>query len=417
MSQALRSQAARAWREPASVDPGSLGVDPAVLDRMVASLEDASGRLFRGAQMALYRDGECVLDAGVGVARERTGIDVGPHTLFVLFSATKGLTALVLLMLYERGALHWDEPLVKYWPELAQRIPAKRSITIRHVLSHRGGFPLGPDWLTTRFFGDRAALRRAMEEVPLSFTPGERNSYHPMNFGHVLNEIVERVDGRDCGRFLHEEVLEPLGVRDLYLGLPDDDALEERVAWCYNDLRAAEQGRAAGFASGDAAPGSAPDPAREQKLRQRFGDTPELAHGFNRPETHRAVLPAAGAIGTARALGEVYATLSLGGTRAGVTLVSPGGLEQATTPTNRPGDVDGLIGMPMRWGTGFHVGMYGRGSTLRSFGHAGAGGQIGFADRERRLAFAFVCNGEMEPEFHLWRFRLQGMAFESVSGA
>jgi CubicO group peptidase (beta-lactamase class C family) len=60
--------------------------------------------------------------------------------MFVIFSATKGLAGLAMLMLYERGKFHYDEPVVKYWPEFASVVPEKRSVTIRHVMSHRAGF-------------------------------------------------------------------------------------------------------------------------------------------------------------------------------------------------------------------------------------------------------------------------------------
>jgi CubicO group peptidase (beta-lactamase class C family) len=397
----------QAWRVQPEVEPADVGVDSALLERMCAEREAAAGKLFRGAQLAVYRRGRRVLDAGVGIARERTGVAVSPDTLFVMFSATKGLTALALLQLHERGALHWDEPVVKYWPEFAQLVPQKASVTIRQVLSHRGGFPLGPAWLTTRFFGDRAALRRAMQEVPLRFVPGERSAYHALNFGHVLGELVLRITGRDCGRLLREEVFEPLGLRDLYLGLPADPALESRMAWCYNDLGAMPTG------AEPPAPQSADPAVREARLRERFGDTPERAHGFNRPETWRAVLPAAGAIGCARDLARVYSVLALGGAHGGVELASREGLAAATTPVARPGEVDATLGLVMRWGTGFHMGMYGRGSTLRTFGHAGMGGQIAFADPERELAFAFLTNGELSDDFLLWRYRLQSLAFRA----
>ena len=396
----------RAWRLEPEVEPAAVGVDPAVLERMCGALEEAAGRLFRGAQLALYRRGRRVLDAGIGIARERTAVEVAPDTLFVLFSATKGLTALALLRLHERGALHWDEPVIKYWPEFARLVPQKASVTIRHVLSHRGGFPLGPGWLTTRHFGDREALRRAMEEVPLRYGPGERAAYHPLNFGHVLGELVLRVDGRDCGRLLREEVFEPLGLRDLHLGLPADPALEARMAWCYNDLDA--------LPTGANPPARAADPAaRAARLRERFGDTPELAHGFNRPETWRAVLPAAGAIGCARDLARVYAVLARGGAEGPVVLATREGLAAATTPVSRASERDATLGLVVRWGTGFHMGMYGRGSTLRTFGHAGMGGQVAFADPDRELAFAFLTNGELSDDFLLWRYRLQSLAFSA----
>ncbi len=409
-----------AWRVEPEAKPEEVGIEPAALDALVAEFERTldKGELFHGAQLAVYRRGLRVLEVGGGLARVRTGAPVTPDTLFVIFSSTKGLAGLAMLMLYERGAFHYDEPVVKYWPEFASVVPEKQQVTIRHVMSHRAGFPLGPRWLGAEHWGDREAIRRAMIEIPLRFTPGEKNAYHAMNFGHMVNELMERIDGRDCGAFLREEVFAPLGLEDLYLGLPDDPALEERVAWCYHDivLNAARATGVAGpeAATAAAAPGvDAPELAVHHEVPDRYRETPELAHDWNRPETHRAVLPAAGGIATARELAAVYAVLAQGGSGRGATFVTPDGLAQVTSPTNRKGDVDGVIGFPIRWGLGFHMGALGRGSTLRSFGHGGAGGQIGFADPDRELSFAFLTNGELSPDFVVWRYRLQGMLFEA----
>ncbi|HXK24405.1 MAG TPA: serine hydrolase domain-containing protein [Myxococcota bacterium] len=423
------------WRLDPEVSPGEVGVDAAVLDEMVKEFEQtlAAGRLFHGAQMTVYRAGRRVLDVGGGLARVRTRVPVRPDTLFVLFSATKGLAGLAMLMLYERRKFHYDEPVTKYWPEFARVVPGKAAVTIRHVMSHRAGFPLGPRWLDAEKWGNRAEIRRAMEEVRLRFTPGERNAYHAMNYGHMLNELITRIDGRDCGAFLRDEVFGPLGLRDLHLGLPDDASLRERVAWCYHEIDLSPGKRAAratGVVSGELEQASALSeameraqeeaespgadiPGQSRKPPARYADIPEMWHEFNWPETHRAVLPAAGAIGTARDLGALYAFLAQGGAREGFSLVSREGLAYVTTPTNREGEKDGTIGFPIRWGLGFHMGMLGRGSTLRSFGHAGAGGQVGFADPDRELAFSFATNGELAPEFQLWRYRLQSRAFEA----
>ena len=409
----------RVWRSVPEAPPETVGVDPAVLDEIVAEFEKTleKGELFHGAQLAVYRRGVRVLEAGGGLARVRTRVPVTPETLFVIFSSTKGLAGLAMLMLYERGAFHYDEPVVKYWPEFASVVPEKAAVTIRHVMSHRAGFPLGPRWLTAEHWGDRDAIRRAMIEIPLRFIPGEKNAYHAMNQGHMLNELVCRIDGRDMGAFLRDEVFAPLGLRDAFVGLPDDPALEERVAWCYHEI-VLDQARATGVAGPEAAEAigtdaDAPELATRRDVPPEYADTPELAHDWNRPETHRAVLPAGGGIATARDLACVYAVLAQGGSGRGVDLVSADGLAQVTTPTNRAKDLDGTIGFPMRWGLGFHVGTHGRGSTLRTFGHGGAGGQIGFADPDRELAFAFVTNGELSPDFVLWRYRLQGKAFEA----
>jgi CubicO group peptidase (beta-lactamase class C family) len=399
------------YREEPDLDPGEVGIDAAALDALVDEFRTTleKGELCGGSQVAVFRRGRCVLSAGGGWARERLQVPVSPESMFVLFSSTKGLAGLAMLMLYERKAFHYDEPVSKYWPEFASVVPEKASITIRHVMCHRGGFPIGPRSLTTEQWGDREAIQRAMEQVRLRFTPGETNAYHPMNYGHVLNELMQRIDGRDCGTFLREEVFAPLGIEDLYLGLPADPALEARVAWCTNDVSGdPDVARATGFGDGSESEATAP-PRRSPP--ERYADIPEMWHEFNWPETYRAVLPASNAIGSARALAEVYSVLAMGGRRGEVDLVSPKGLAYVTTPTNREGEVDGTVGFPMRWGLGFHMGLYGKGGSLRTFGHAGAGGQVGFADPDRELAFAFATTGELAPEFNLWRFRLQSRTF------
>jgi CubicO group peptidase (beta-lactamase class C family) len=405
------------WRREPEVDPASVGVDPAVLDRIAEDFESvlSEQRLLHGAQLAMHRRGACVLDLGAGVARVRTGVPVTPETLFVMFSSTKGLAGLAMLMLHERGAFEYDDPVVKYWPTFARVVPEKAAMTIHHVMTHRGGIPLGPRGLGPDQWIDRDALRDAMEEVQLRFAPGERNAYHPMNFGHLVNELISRIDGRDCGQFLRDEVFAPLGIDDLFVGLPDDPALEARVAWCYGDLPILSPARKAKTEeTGKTEPAQTPV-AKEKgpELPPRYADTPELANAFNRPEIHRAVLPGAGGIGTARSLSSVFSVLAMGGSLGDVHLVSAEGLREVTRPSNRSGDKDGTLGFPMRWATGFHVGGHGRGSTLATFGHGGAGGQIVFADPDRELSFGFLCNGELAPDFIQWRFGLQSAAFEA----
>ncbi len=404
------------WRLDPEVEPESVGVDSKKLDEMARSFAAAcdAGELFGGAQMAVYRKGRKVLDVGGGIARRRTNLPVTPDTMFVIFSSTKGLAALAMLILYERMKFHYDEPVVKYWPEFASKVPEKASITIRQIMGHRGGFPNGPEWLTARFWPDREAIRQALIEVPLAWTPGEKNGYHAMNFGHMVNELIERIDGRDCGRFLAGEVFAPLGLKDLYVGLPDDEALEERVAWVEQGQQPLTAAQATGVAASGAQAEGAAAGRRTAVIDEAHAATPELSQPFNRPVIHRAVLPAGGGIGTARDLARVYAALALGGELDGLKLVSKEGLRHCTTPTTRPGEIDQTIRMPMRWGTGWHMGSTAAGSSIRTFGHGGAGGQMGMADPDRGLAFGFTTTGQLKAlEYQAWMGELQSTAFAS----
>lgn len=406
------------WRQSPEVEPASVGMDSAVLDQMADRFAEAAeqGNLFSGAQMAVYRNGRLVLDVGGGVARGRINAPVQPDTMFVIFSSTKGMAALAMWMLHERGAFDFDDPVVKYWPSFNSQVPEKDQITIRHVMSHRGGFPLGPDWFTARWWGDREALIRAMEEVPLAWHPGEYNGYHALNFGWVLNELCMRTDaqGRDIGQFLRDEAFAPLGIADAYVGLPDDAALEERVAWVEEPEQPLTVGQATGVASGGAAAGRDMT-FRSPTMDDRHRETPELSIPWNRPSVHRAVVPAGGGISTARALAKLYAALALGGELDGVRIVKQESLEQAIIPTNAPGDIDRIIGMPMRWGTGWHIGSAAEGATMRTFGHGGRGGQMGLADLDRGLAFGFTTTGQLKAEeYQTWLLGLQSLAFRAA---
>lgn len=407
------------WRQQPEIEAVEAGLNGAILDEMTARFNEAAeaGALFSGAQMALYRHGRLALDVGGGTARTRTGEPVTPETMFVLFSSTKGLAALVMWMLHERGAVGFDDPVVKHWPSFASIVPEKAAITIRHVMGHRGGFPLGPDWFTARYWGDHDAMVRAMEEVPLQWRPGEHAGYHALNFGWVLNELCIRTDaqGRDLGQFLREEACRPLGIEDLYVGLPDDEALEARVAWVEEPEEPLSTAAAAGVGAGGPAGPPRPDQVfRSPVTDDRHRATPELGIPWNRPAVHRAVAPGGGGIATARALAKVYAALSLGGELNGVRIISRESLEQAIVPTTKPGEVDRTLGLPMRWGTGWQIGSAAEGATPRTFGHGGRGGQMGWADLDRGLAFGFTTTGQLKAEaYQRWLLDLQSLAFRA----
>jgi CubicO group peptidase (beta-lactamase class C family) len=407
------------WRQAPEVEPAEVGMDGGIVEEMADRFSEATdrGELFSGAQMAVYRDGRLVLDIGGGTARERTGVPVTPDTMFVIFSSTKGMAALAMWMLHERGAFDFDDPVVKYWPSFASHAPEKAHVTIRHIMGHRGGFPNGPEWFTARWWGNREALVRAMEEVPLVWKPGEFNGYHALNFGWMVNELCIRTDarGRDIGQFLRDEVFSPLGIEDSYVGLPDDSALEERVAWVEEPEQPMTVAQATGVST-SSAPLAADRVFRSPQIDDRHRETPELSIPWNRPSVHRAVIPAGGGISTARDLAKMYAALALGGEMDGVPVVQRESLEHAIVPTTSPGEIDKTLGMPMRWGTGWHVGSAAEGASMRTFGHGGRGGQIGWADLDRRLAFGFTTTGQLKAEeYQQWLLVLQSLVFRACS--
>ena len=129
-------------------------------------------RLIPGAAVAIYRDGRLVLDLAGGFADTQRGEVVGPESLFPLFSGTKPFAAVALWQQIERGNAGLDDPVAAHWPAFAQQ--GKARVTLRHVLSHRGGFPLTPPEVTRERWGDWAAAIREIAAMPVDGERGTR---------------------------------------------------------------------------------------------------------------------------------------------------------------------------------------------------------------------------------------------------
>lgn len=335
------------------------GTDPAGLEGVLeifASLLEAGTH--PGAQLTVRRGGRILVQAAGGTMRPgEAGPPVTQRTLFLLFSATKPITALAIHMLAERGRLDLDAPVARYWPEFAHG--GKEGATILHVLSHQGGLPVGPKWLTWDRWCDLDVVARAMAEREARWVPGEDVGYHPLNYGWILGEVIRRVDGRSLGRFVADEIAGPLGLADTYVGLPR--ARDAEVAH-HVDL------------SGES----------------------EFVKEFNRPEVHAVECGAATGISTTDDLTRFYTLLLRGGELDGVRLVRPETVARATgvvVDMRR----DRTLQIPMRWALGFHLGgkssAFGRRSSPRTFGHSGHGSTIAWADPELDLTLAFFTNG------------------------
>ena len=398
------------------VTPQAVDMDVEVVEKLAHTFRTAveEQQLFSGAQLAVFRKGKKVLDLGGGVARLSNNAPVQPETMFTLYSSTKGLAALCMHMLHDKGKFNYEDRVGQYWPEFAQN--GKENATITHVLGHRVGNTLGPDWLTHDLWGNRAQCAKAMAEMAPRWTPGEANGYHPLNYGFMLNELMLRLDGRDCGQFFREEVAQPLGLDSLFIGLPASE--EARVACVYEAPMDQESLTEAAEAMGIT-------PDEEYFAFQRALDFdadvdpatlayPELRNIFNRPETHRIVLPAGGGISSARDIAKFYAMVSLGAQWQGKQYLSKETLEFSITPTNTTEDIDRSLRLPIIYGQGWMLGHLAQGATLRTFGHPGKGGQVCLADLDRQLSIAFLNTGQQD---HLGFFQFSNTLVELALAA
>jgi CubicO group peptidase (beta-lactamase class C family) len=350
------------------VEPLAVDMDPGALAEVERLFDEQIERgQHPGAALAVYRHGRLVLSRTGGVADLESGRSVGADTMFVLFSSTKPLASVAVLQQIDRGKADLDDPVARHWPEFARN--DKEAVTIRHILTHRGGFPQTPPELTWEHWRDWDAVIRALEDATPQYPPGTVSAYHALNHGWVCAELVRRIDGRDFPTYLREEITGPLGMTDTYVGLPA--ALEGRVATLH---------------------------PMEDVTEQSQG----TVQTFNRPEVHQSVVPAGCGIATARDMARFYAALAAGGALDGERIIGAATLARAQQVEVE--DTDRALDTPVRRGLGFNLGglpgpnRMGRTSTARTFGHGGAGTSICWGDTELDLGFTFIPNGFRGPD-------------------
>ena len=129
-----------------------------------------------GAACAVVVDGRLVVDLFGGVADVQSGRAWERDTLVDCRSATKGLTALCLAILVDRGLVDFDAPLRDYWPELGV------DPTVRQSLSHQAGIPIVDDVPPGAILDWHVMAAAVAAQEPM-WSPGERHGYHGASFG------------------------------------------------------------------------------------------------------------------------------------------------------------------------------------------------------------------------------------------
>ena len=335
-----------------------------------------------GLQVAVYHDNELVVDAWGGIADETTGRKVDGDTLFPVFSVVKAVTATALHIQAERGLIAYDQPIARYWPEFAAQ--GKEHATIRDALSHRLGIPQMPEGVTPELMSDYDWMVDQLAKMKPRFAPGTDNGYMCYTFGWVIAECVRRTDPqqRPFGTFVQEEICAPLGITDLWLGIPDRVA--SRVARIKNSVPRPLP----------------PDLPIFAAIPPQVATVEEV---WGRPDVRRACIPGANGIMNARNAVRIFALLANGGVLNGVRLLSEERVRSFSVPrqdTDRP---DSILGIPIHVGTaGFWLGgdvsaeypyrLVGK--NPHTLCHPGAGGSIGWADPDARLAVA-ICHNRM----------------------
>lgn len=317
-----------------------------------------------GLQLCVYHRGQRVVDVSVGT-RNPAGDPLTPDTLIFGWSMTKGITALAIHQLAERGLIHYDDRVSRYWPEFATH--GKEHISIRQILNHTSGMQSMPI-VATEELCDWQAMCAHFEAMPPQTHPGEVGAYHALSYGWLLGEILFRVDGRRIGQYVQDEICTPLAINDLYIGVPPHRHAESAML-DYDDAIAVLQAHHVG--------------------NQVIADAPQVF--ANRRDIREAAIPGANIMASARALARVYAALTGSGVD-GIRLLSSRRVDMLRSVQRSV--VDATTNFKMVLGLGFQLPDYDTPSPMSQrsgvFGHGGWGGSISFADPDYELAFSLT---------------------------
>jgi CubicO group peptidase (beta-lactamase class C family) len=385
-----------------------------------------------GAAFGAYHRGALVADLWGGIADTTTGRPWSEDTLVLVYSTTKGVTAMCANRLIQEGRIDVDAPVSTYWPEFAQS--GKESVTVADLLSHRAGVAWVDRSLTFEQMLEWDPVIEALAAQAPSWPPGTAHGYHATTFGFLVGEVVRRVTGQSIGSYLRQEIAGPLGA-EFFIGLPASE--EPRVARLVSFLDQLASSSADGSFDFDGASGAlggsgmseemagylAPDGPLVKALVAPGGALADPAV-WHDPRLRAAEIPAANGISDARSLARLYAACVgevRGQSGEPFRILNQKQLDRALhQETEGPDQV--LLGQDLQWGLGFMlnrgmVALAGLGGP-RSFGHFGMGGSAGWADPDLELGMGYVMNKmEMGTTGDIRSFRLMDACVKAAKAA
>jgi CubicO group peptidase (beta-lactamase class C family) len=312
------------------------------------------GQAGPGAALAIWLNGSWVVDLWGGTTGPPGTAPWQHGTLVQPYSVSKPFAAICALILADRRRLDLDAQVRRYWPEFTA--PA----TVRQLMSHQAGVVALDEPAPTEAFYDWDWMCALLAAQPPQWQPGSAHGESALFYGHLVGELVRRVDGRLPGSFLRDEVTGPLGV-EFFFGLTE-----------------AEQQRTADLTGLDDPEWLARKVAGKPALYARATSNPPGAYDpgvVNGPRWRAAQVPAVNGHCTARGAAGLYAALLDGG------LLSPAMLAESTAA--QCSGPDAVFGAENAWGLGFGV-------SPDGFGMGGTGGSYAGASTASRYALGFV---------------------------
>lgn len=332
-----------------------------------------------GASLCLTHHGKPVIDLWGGLRDVDTGAEWERDTISLVYSCTKGATALCAHMLADRGKLDYNARVADFWPEFAAG--GKADTTVAMMLGHTSPVPHLREPIKTGGLTDWEYMAERVALEPAFWEPGTRQGYHGLTYAWTVGNLVRLAAGMPLGALFAEQVAGPLEL-DFHIGLPE--AEERRVAMMIPPAPSEVNFASKFFRMATQKPGSLPN-----LFLNNQGNA-----NFNSRVVHAAEIGSANGITNGRGLAGMYAPLANGGG----TLVSPRTLAQMGRVSAATHE-DAVLMQPMRFAMGFMASTDNRAMGAESvilgesaFGHVGMGGSIGFADPSAGISFGYTMN-------------------------
>jgi CubicO group peptidase (beta-lactamase class C family) len=361
-------------------DPAALGLDEAARDVIWEACQDLyrSG-VYPMLSLCVRRQGEILLNRSIGYSHEDTAANI--NTPVCLFSASKGVTAILIHLLAEQGRINLLDPISYYIPAFSAR--GKGSISILQMLSHRGGVASVPEGVELDLLFDHgAALDMICATEPMDHQ-GRIQAYHAITSGFIFDELIRVTTGLTARQFLQRYISGPMNMRYFRYGLgARDRKLSAMNTTTGLDSRLVNKGLAGIL-------GAHPDQVVAMTNDARFFD---------------AVIPSANLFGTAEEVSRFYQMLLNHGEWQGQQILQPLTVHRATRSSGKT-EIDKSLRLPMRYSAGFMlggnpVGIYGK-NTQYAYGHLGYANILSWADPERDIAVSIMNTGKLAVGPHL----------------
>jgi len=313
-----------------------------------------------GVQLSIYQNEKELLSESFGTSDNTN--QLSNNNLFLSFSVTKGIFALLLHILVDKDMIKYDDYISKYWPKFSKN--GKNKITLRQILTHQAGLHRMPYPFEAKHLLDEPYMLNYIEEMSPAYEPGTRTTYCSITFNWIIIGILNglMLDPRET---FQKYIVDQFEIQDdVFIGLPFNELVISRSVKMDIDV-----------------------PKSDESSETYKASSSELWQFYNDSRVKHMFLPACNGYFTAKALAKIYGILANDGVYNNKQIINVACINQMRTC--QIDIVDDVIGIAIKKGMGFFLNL---GYIENSFGHGGISGSIAFADPSRKLGIAILIN-------------------------